>query len=252
MTKNNRELSYPRICAHRGFNTVAPENSMAAWGAAYALGADEIEFDLWSTSDGVIVSSHDPTLERVSDGQGLVYEKTYEELQNLDFGKKFNEKFTGLRIVKFEDILQKFGGLVIMNIHVKSLDDNYSEETMKKIVALVRKYNCEKHVYFMINHRGPAKMFKEYAPDIDICLGHLPSEPYTIVDKAIEIGVHKVQLWTTHLNKELIDKAHAHGIKCNLFYTDNPEDARKYLEMGIDTVLTNDYFPIAVATKDLR
>ena len=123
---------------------------------------------------------------------------------------------------------------------------------MKSIVSLIRKYNCEKHVYFMINHRGPAKMFKEYAPDIDICLGHLASEPYSIVDKAIEIGVHKVQLWTTHLTKEMIDKAHEHGIKCNLFYTDNPEDARKYFKMGIDTILTNDFFPIKVATEDLR
>ena len=43
------EMPYPRICAHRGFNTVAPENSLPAWGAAIALGADEIEFDLWET-----------------------------------------------------------------------------------------------------------------------------------------------------------------------------------------------------------
>ena len=42
-------LPYPRICAHRGFNSVAPENSMPAYGAAVALGAEEIEFDLWST-----------------------------------------------------------------------------------------------------------------------------------------------------------------------------------------------------------
>ena len=54
------------------------------------------------------------------------------------------------------------------------------------------------------------------------------------------------------LTQELIDKAHANGIKCNLFYTDNPDDARKYLKMGIDTILTNDFFPIEVATKDLR
>ena len=49
-------MSYPRLCAHRGFNTVAPENSMPAFGAAVALGAEEIEFDIWSTKDGVLVS----------------------------------------------------------------------------------------------------------------------------------------------------------------------------------------------------
>ena len=49
-------MPYPRLCAHRGFNTVAPENSMPAFGAAIALGAQEIEFDLRTTKDGVLVS----------------------------------------------------------------------------------------------------------------------------------------------------------------------------------------------------
>ncbi len=66
-------MKYPRICAHRGFCTIAPENSMPAFGAAIAMGADEIEFDLWPTRDGEIVSCHDATLERVSDGAGIIY-----------------------------------------------------------------------------------------------------------------------------------------------------------------------------------
>jgi predicted amidohydrolase len=69
-------MKYPRLCAHRGFNTVAPENSMPAFGAAVALGAEEIEFDIWSTKDRVLVSCHDSTLDRVSDGCGEIYEHT--------------------------------------------------------------------------------------------------------------------------------------------------------------------------------
>ncbi|MBQ8250067.1 MAG: hypothetical protein IJY93_09370 [Clostridia bacterium] len=113
-------MPYPRLCAHRGFNTVAPENSMPAFGAAVSLGAEEIEFDLWSTKDRVLVSCHDSTLERVSDGSGKIYEHTYEELLALDFGVKHGEKFSGLGITTFEEILKKFAGRVIMNIHVKS------------------------------------------------------------------------------------------------------------------------------------
>ena len=80
ITKHDELMPYPRVCAHRGFNTIAPENSMPAFGAAVSMGAEEIEFDLWYTKDGEIVSLHDPTLDRVSDGSGLVYEHTYEEL----------------------------------------------------------------------------------------------------------------------------------------------------------------------------
>lgn len=51
--ENENTLKYPRKCAHRGFNVVAPENSMPAFGAAIALGAEEIEFDLWPTKEMV-------------------------------------------------------------------------------------------------------------------------------------------------------------------------------------------------------
>ncbi|MBQ9117385.1 MAG: hypothetical protein IJY04_10205, partial [Clostridia bacterium] len=69
-------MAYPRLCAHRGFNSVAPENSLPAFGAAVALGVQEIEFDLWETKDGEIVSIHDSSLDRVSDGTGYVWDYT--------------------------------------------------------------------------------------------------------------------------------------------------------------------------------
>ena len=45
----------------------------------------------------------------------------------------------------------------------------------------------------------------------------------------------------------MIDKAHEHGIICNVFYADDADEAKKYIEMGIDTVLTNDYQRISNA-----
>ena len=71
------------------------------------MDAEEIEFDLWETKDGKIVSLHDPTLERVSDGAGFVFEKTFDELLKYDFGIKYGEKFKGLKILAFEEILKK-------------------------------------------------------------------------------------------------------------------------------------------------
>ncbi|MBR5314447.1 MAG: hypothetical protein IKU45_03420, partial [Clostridia bacterium] len=70
----DKYMPYPRLCAHRGYHMMAPENTMPAFGAAVALGAPEIEFDLWSTTDGVLVTAHDSNLERVSNGTGEVSE----------------------------------------------------------------------------------------------------------------------------------------------------------------------------------
>jgi len=52
-----------------------------------------------------------------------------------------------------------------------------------------------------------------------------------------------------YYNQEMIDKAHAHGIKCNYFYCDTPADARRMLDMGIDTILTNDYQRVATEVR---
>jgi len=249
ISKNERIMPYPRICAHRGFSAVLPENSMPAFGAAVAMGADEIEFDLWPTADGEIVSIHDATLDRVSSGEGKVYEKTYAELLKLDFGIKYGEKFAGMKIPTFEEILKKFACHTVMNIHIKTPEDGpYDVEAMKKIVSLVRKYDCEKHVYFMIVNDTVIKQFKEYAPDIPICVG-AGGGAWEIVDRAIALGAEKVQLFKPYFNQEMIDKAHANGIRCNVFWSDDTEEAKKFLGMGIDTILTNDYNLISQIIK---
>ena len=245
-------LPYPRVCAHRGFSTVAPENTMPAFGAAIAMGADEIEFDLWPTSDRHIVSCHDRTLDRVSDGEGLITDHTLEYLETLDFGSKFSERFKGLKIVKFEDILKKFSGQTIFNIHIKPLtydDTEYPRDIMEKIVSMVRAYDCAKHCYFMLETDVQIKQFKEYAPDIPVCVGHLFDRPYEIVDRAIEFGCEKVQLFKPYFNKEMIDKAHEHGIICNVFWSDDPCETADFLDMKIDTILTNDYNLISQSVK---
>ncbi len=244
-------MPYPRLCAHRGFSRVAPENTMPALAMAQGLGAEEIEFDLWPTADGELVSCHDSTLDRVSNGSGKVYEHTLAELKLLDFGAKFSEAYKGLPVLTFEEILQKLSGRVIMNIHIKPLPDAdlYPEDMMKKLIGLIRAYDCAGHCYLMVSVDSYIRQFKEYAPDIPICVGHNASRPYGIVDRAIELGVHKVQLFKPYFNQEMVDKAHANGIRCNVFYADDIEEARRYLDMGIDTILTNNFLEVYNALR---
>ncbi len=252
IVRYNAVMPYPRVCAYCGFNTIAPENSLAAFGAAIAMGAEEIGFDLQVTKDGELVTVHDEELSRVSDGEGKVCERTYEELLALDFGVKFGEKFRGLRVVRFEDILKKFSCHVIMNVHVKVLHDEYDVEAMKKIVELVRAYDCERYVYFMINNDSVLRQFKEYAPDLPVCVGHDASRPWGTVDRAIALGAEKVQLSKPYLNREMIERAHKNGIRCNVFYADTEDEAKEFLELGADTVLTNDYNLVAQAVKEYK
>ncbi len=238
-----RYMPYPRLCAHRGFSAALPENTMVSFGAAISLGASEIEFDLWLTADGELVSCHDDTLERVSNESGKIYEKTLSELMTLDFGIKHGEKYKGLRIATFEEILLKFASRAIMNIHYKPSE--MTDETLFKIRTLLHKYDCDKHVYLMISTDEIIKKVKALAPEIPICVGE--NGEHRIVDRAIELGAQKVQLWESLLSREDFDRAHAHGIKCNVFFADTPEEAKKYFDMGADTILTNNYLAVSSA-----
>ncbi len=253
MVLPDQEMPYPRICAHRGFNTIAPENSMPAFGAAVAMGAEEIEFDLWLTKDNVLVSCHDLWLSRVSDGTGKVTDFTSEELLKLDFGTKHSPEFAGLKVCFFEDILKKFGGRVIMNIHMKN-PERISEIPcdltflIREVQRLLRKYDCEAHAYFMCASDEFLRLAGELAPEIGRCVGE-NEEHFEIVNRAIQLGAEKVQLFAPYFNEEMIALAKENGIICNVFYADDIETAKKYREMGIDTILTNDYQRIANALK---
>lgn len=250
IVRTDEWMGYPRVCAHRGFNTIAPENSMPAFGAAIAMGAEEIEFDLWPTKDGEIVSLHDPSLDRVSDGTGNVYDHTLAELMTCDFGIKRGDEFSGMRIVTFEDILKKFAGHAIMNVHIKtkSNDCEYDPAALKRIIGLIDKYDCRRHVYFMSGNPNLLRLCREMAPDICRCAG-AGDDPWAIVDVALEYGCKKVQLFKPYFNQAMIDRSHANGIVCNVFWSDDPDETRRFLEMGIDVILTNDYNRISNVVK---
>lgn len=242
IVKHNEIMPYPRTCAHRGFNSVLPENSMAAWGAAVALGAEEIEFDIWFTKDGVPVSIHDATLERVSNGTGYVWDYTLAELRTLDFGVLRGNAFRGTRIPTLEDILKKFSSHVIMNIHLKTAGEK--PEYLDTVLSLIHTYDCEKYVYFMSGDEEIlARLAKEY-PHIPRCAG-AGNAPWEIVTRAVRYGCARVQLFAPYFNQEMIDEAHKNNIICNVFFADDEKTANKYLDMGIDVILTNDYKRIA-------
>ena len=252
MLADDDHLPYPRLCAHRGFNSIAPENSMPAYGAAVALGAEEIEFDIWSTRDGVLVSSHDNTLDRVSDGTGRIGDYTFEELQAFDFGVKTGEPYKGLRIIRFEDILKKFACTTIMNIHVKIWDSEAADPMFEEIAGLIRQYGAEKHCYMMSSSDKRLAGFHKVAPEINRCVGWdgNKTDMLSMTNRALALGAQKVQLFKPYFDQSSVDYAKANGILTNVFFADDPEEAVRYIDMGIDCILTNDYLRVSNVVRE--
>ncbi len=75
---------------------------------------------------------------------------------------------------------------------------------------------------------------------MECCVGG-GDRPWEEVERALELGCRKIQLFKPYFDQAMIDQAHANGIRCNVFWSDDPEEAKVFLDMGIDTILTNDY-----------
>ncbi len=94
-----------QVIGHRGASAGAPENTMAAFTRALDLGADGFEFDVQLTSDGRAVVMHDAMLERTTNGNGPVFEASFDEIRELDAGGWFAPEFAGERVPSLDEVL---------------------------------------------------------------------------------------------------------------------------------------------------
>jgi glycerophosphoryl diester phosphodiesterase len=108
------------VAGHRGaggdLGRIAPEDTLAAYRAAIAMGADLVETDPRPTADGAIVNVHDTKVDRIADGTGEVAKMTLADLQRLKLKtEKFQGDFTCERIATLEEVLtQSKGGAMVL------------------------------------------------------------------------------------------------------------------------------------------
>ncbi|MFC7406446.1 glycerophosphodiester phosphodiesterase [Georgenia alba] len=97
--------AHPRVIAHRGNSAVAPENTVPAFVSAALAGADMIEIDVQVAGDGAGVVIHDDTVERTTDGSGLVADLDVDEVAHLDAGSWFEPAYAGTGVPLLGDVL---------------------------------------------------------------------------------------------------------------------------------------------------
>ncbi|MBK7228394.1 MAG: hypothetical protein IPH97_05940 [Ignavibacteriales bacterium] len=88
--------------AHRGCSSLAPENTYVAWVKAIEVGADYFELDIQLSSDDSMMIMHDDTIDRTTDGTGLLSSMTYAQLRTYDAGSWFGTEFTGEKSLLFQ------------------------------------------------------------------------------------------------------------------------------------------------------
>lgn len=158
-----------RIGGHRGHSAGAPENTLAAFRKAFEFGGHltTCETDLSITSDGELVLMHDKTVDRTTNGHGIVQNMTYSELSKLDAGSWFSEEFGGERVPLLKDALQLARELgIIYQLELKIYDRN--DVIFLKLRALIDELGCADLLQFSsfdyVQLKAVKKRYRKFRP----------------------------------------------------------------------------------------
>ena len=111
------------VVAHCGAIDTHPENTIAAFEEEIRLGAHMIEFDVRMTKDKKLVIMHDKTVDRTTNGSGVVSDFTLEKSKSLDAGSWKSKEFAGEKVPTFKEALAVMPPDIWLNIHLKGGED---------------------------------------------------------------------------------------------------------------------------------
>lgn len=127
------------VISHRGEHLHHPENTMPAFRAAFEAGADFIEVDVRTTSDGRMVLMHNDTVDARTNGSGAVSGMTFEQMRLLDAGSKSGKDFAGTQVPTFDEALEFARGKIGVYVDTK-------RAAAVDVVAAIDRHDMQDHV----------------------------------------------------------------------------------------------------------
>jgi glycerophosphoryl diester phosphodiesterase len=196
---------------------------------------EEVEFDLWMTSDGVAAVCHDPDVTRTTDGEGRISDLSWADLEGLDAGIRTGDLWRGIKIPRLEEVLHLVGDRAVLNIHIK--DPGPGDGLVHIVEGCLKSAGLSGSAY-LAGGEPVLEGALRVCPELErACLAE-QMNPEKQIEKAHEYDCSRVQ-FRREVTEETVRKARRDGFICNLFYADDAEEARLFLGMGIDVILTN-------------
>lgn len=150
------------IVVHRGANALAPENTLPSAFAALQHGATWVEVDVRPSKDGVLFNLHDATLDRTTNGKGLLVDMLSQEVDRLDAGSWFSPQFVGTRLPRISEMLDSLQGRANVFFDVKR------GTPIPALVNLVRQKGFAANSFFWFAEEQMLREFIRLAPEMKI------------------------------------------------------------------------------------
>lgn len=240
MTKQISTWPYPRVVAHRGGGSLAPENTLAAIDTGARLGLKMIEFDAKLAADDVVFLLHDDTVNRTSDGRGQAAGMTYGQIAELDAGSWYDERFAREPMPTLEQVAARCAAhSLAANIEIKPCPGREVQTggVVAKEAARLWADAALPPLLSSFSFEALAAA-RDAVPALPrgLLFGHVPGDWRAQTDALGCVSLHADH---RALDAGLVADIKAAGL-CILAYTVNdPARARMLGEWGVDTICTD-------------
>jgi len=240
--------------AHRGDSAHLPENTLEAFDAAIGAGAEVVEFDVRMTADGVPVVMHDATVDRTTEGSGLVRSMTLEEIRSLRIRRPGGG---AAGVPTLQDVLRALAGRAAADIEIKNVPgdadfDPDREDAVDATLAALEAVGFDGPV--IVSSFNPLSLAhcRRTAPEVPT---GLLTDPSVDADAGLTFASEQGDAWVLPFAGAVLaapgfaERAHAAGIRVGTWVSDEPAEAVALMRAGVDAVATNDPRAIVAARR---
>lgn len=220
----------PIIVGHRGASGYEPENTLRSFKRAIDMGVSMIELDVYLCKSGEVVVIHDDTIDRTTNGTGIVGQLTWDTLQQFNAGK-------GEHIPLLSQVFDLVDQKVVINIEIKD-----PHATMP-VADLIEQYVAAKHWsynQFIISSFDHAVVqeFHFYCPRVKTgALFDVDSQDEVEITKRLHADYVIVDYQS--VTAQLINAAHGCGLQVFTYTVNDKSLALRLKELDIDGIITN-------------
>jgi glycerophosphoryl diester phosphodiesterase len=233
------EFPNPLVLAHRMHVIGYPENTVLALKQACEMGVDWIEFDVKVLTDGALVSLHDGTVDRTTDGTGDITKMNLKEVRQLNAGKGYDFGFVPIPTVEeILQVLQQNPKIIRAEMHIHNL---YEPEPL---VALLDKYHVRDRCYFNFNAIILAEHLREDLNDKEslVSLNSQGDSP-ELAELCNQFDLAYLCVPVETLKPSFVDHIHHYRTKHPVFAQCYPVHTeagwQKMIDMGVDVIQTD-------------
>ena len=235
----------PLSVAHRGHSIAYPENTMEAYRKAIELGVEMIECDVNITRDGKLVMIHDATLDRTTNGSGLVSSVTWDQIQGLDAGGKFKPEFAGARVPSTEETLLLYKEAGIFScIEVKGANADESHRIALGLVDLFVKHDLLDSTFMSSYTHDAVHLAQSKCPELLTATERLPDDappdPSEALRQAKSFNAPVLQHQYTLLNADTVRVLHENNIAVWAWATTDEPSMLSSIDLGVDALMGDD------------